>query len=401
MDATTNRRNLVASVVVAGLLGLAAVLLAVLLAAVGSGGGEASQELAQKGGAPGNGNVAPQFRVDPNWPKALPNNWVMGQVGGMDVAQDDTIWLVQRPRSLDENTELIHSDPAPPVMQFDRDGNLLQAWGPVQGPEGVPEGAEYEWFDNEHGLWVDHNNNVWLAGNGANDHHVLKFTRDGDFLLQIGEKGETGGNDDTELLGRPADGDVDPEANEVYVADGYLNNRVIVFDADTGEYQRHWGAYGQEEIGEIPAGEAPFDDEEADQFGNPVHCSVVADDGMVYVCDRPNNRVQVFETDGTFLREFAMQPGDPGLGSTWDVDFSPDQDQTFLFIADGSNQHIYTLRRADETLLDQFGRGGRYAGQFQWVHNLATDSKRNLYTAEVETGKRAQKFEFRGYRSIN
>lgn len=396
MVATTRKRSLVASLVVVGLL----VFAAALLSAVGTSDEGTGAEVGQ-GGAPGNGNVAPQFRVDPDWPKPLPNNWVLGQVGGMDVAQDDTIWIVQRPRSLDENAELIHSDPAPPVMQFDRDGNLLQAWGPVEGPEGVPEDAPYEWFDNEHGLWVDHNNNVWLAGNGGDDHQVLKFTRDGEFLLQIGEKGETGGNNDTELLGRPADGDVDPDANEVYIADGYLNNRVIVFDADTGEYKRHWGAYGQEEIPEIPAGEAPFDDEEADQFGNPVHCSVLAHDGLVYVCDRANNRVQVFETDGTFVSEFAMQPGDPGLGSTWDVDFSPDRDETFLFIADGSNQHIYTLLRADEELLDQFGRGGRYAGQFQWVHNLATDSKRNLYTAEVETGKRAQKFEFRGYRSVD
>jgi DNA-binding beta-propeller fold protein YncE len=234
---------------------------------------------------------------------------------------------------------------------------------------------------------VDHKGNVWIAGNGENDHQVLKFSQDGTFLLQIGQARMTGGSNDTELLGNPADTEVDPEANEVYVADGYLNKRVIVFDADTGEYRRHWGAYG----------ERPDDDPNAtDQFGNPVHCVRITNDGLVYVCDRANNRVQVFEKDGTFVREFEIEPDTLGNGSTWDVDVSPGRRQRYLYNADGENNYIWILERASEEILSTFGRNGRQAGQFHWVHNLVVDSKGNIYTAEVDTGKRVQKFRFRG-----
>jgi DNA-binding beta-propeller fold protein YncE len=338
------------------------------------------------------GKVAPRFVVDPFWPKPLPNKWLLGQVAGIAVDAEDDIWIVQRPGSLTVDEAGAAQDPprsdccipAPPVMEFDSDGNLLRAWG---GP-----GLGYEWPENEHGIFVDYKGNVWIAGNGDNDHQVLKFTQDGTFLMQIGQAGVTGGSNDTDSLGQPADMEVDPDTNEVYIADGYLNKRVIVFDADTGEYKRHWGAYG----------EPPSDDPnapEGSQFGNPVHCVRITEDDLVYVCDRANNRVQVFEEDGTFVREFVIEPDTLGNGSTWDLDVSPDLRQTFLYNADGENNYVWILRRSSDRILTTFGRNGRYAGQFHWVHNLVVDSKGNIYTAEVDTGKRAQKFEFRGFRS--
>jgi DNA-binding beta-propeller fold protein YncE len=365
------------------------VLLAAALVAVGLWTPVGSQ---QPGGVPG-GRVAPRFVVDPFWPKPLPNNWLLGQVAGIAVDAEDHIWIIQRPASLTEDEAGAAQDPprsdccvpAPPVIEFDSEGNVLQAWG---GPD-----AGYDWPENEHGIFVDYKGNVWIAGNGENDHQVLKFSQDGEFLLQIGQAGMTGGSNDTELLGNPADTEVDPETNEVYVADGYLNKRVIVFDADTGEYKRHWGAYG----------EPPSDDPnapEGSQFGNPVHCVRITEDGLVYVCDRANNRVQVFEKDGTFVKEFKIEPDTLGNGSTWDVDVSSDRRQRFLYNADGENNYVWILKRANDEILTTFGRNGRYAGQFHWVHNLVVDSRGNIYTAEVDTGKRVQKFSFRGFRPV-
>ncbi len=334
---------------------------------------------------------APKYEVDPFWPKPLPDNQLLGQVAGVAVDGQDHIWIIQRPGSLTEDEmgaalEPPRSEccvPAPPVMEFDQEGNLIQAWG--------GEGEGYEWPENEHGIFVDQNDNVWIAGNGDDDHQVLKFSRDGTFLMQIGRAGETGGSNDTELLGRPADIEVDPTNNEAYIADGYQNRRVIVFDGETGEYLRHWGAYG----------EAPTDDELADYdpaapadrtFRNPVHCVRIAEDGLVYVCDRVNNRIQVFQKDGTFVEEFIGNKETLGNGSIWDLDLSQDEEERYLFNADGENNEIQTLLRENGEVVSTFGRNGRYAGQFHWVHNLALDSAGNIYTAEVDTGKRAQKF---------
>jgi len=188
---------------------------------------------------------APKFQVDPWWPKPLPNNWLIGQAAGVAVDRHDHIWVIQRPRTLTEDERgatlspprSLCCVPAPPVLEFDVDGALLSSWG---GP-----GAGYEWPLNEHGIFVDYQDNVWIGGNDAKDHQVLKFTRDGKFLLQIGRADQTGGDNDTQHLGRPANMNVDPATNELFIADGYKNHRVIVFDAQTGAYKRHWGANGR------------------------------------------------------------------------------------------------------------------------------------------------------------
>jgi len=341
--------------------------------------------------APAYAAEPPKFQVDPFWPKALPNNWLMGQAAGVAVDAQDHIWVIHRPRSLTEDEKLatfsppraICCIPAPPVLEFDQEGNLLRSWG---GP-----GQGYDWFENEHGINIDYKGFVWVGGNGAHDGHVLKFTQDGKFVLQIGKLGPQNGSADTTRLGRPADTEVDPATNEVYVADGYGNHRVIVFDADTGVFKRMWGAYGKPPSDAKappfnPAGPAP------EQFANPVHCVKIAKDGLVYICDRQNNRIQVFNKDGSFVKEFFVAKETLAQGSMWNLALWPDAEQTYMMNADGANNEVRTLLREDGTVVGTFGRNGRNAGEFHWVHNLAIDSKGNIYTTEVDTGKRAQKF---------
>ena len=344
------------------------------------------------------GDGSPMYEVDPFWPKPLPNNWLLGAVGGMAVDAQDHVWIIQRPGSLEPGELLAIQDPpgaeccapAPPVLEFDAEGNFIQGWG---GP-----GEGYEWPATEHGIFVDYMDNVWIAGNGDGDHQVLKFSRDGTFLLQIGKAGTNEGSNSTQFLGKPADTEVDPEANEVYIADGYLNKRVIVFDADTGEYRRHWGAYGNEPD-DTPPGDYDPDAPTAQQFRNPVHCIRIPDDGLVYVCDRLNNRIQVFQKDGTFVKEGFIAKQTLGAGAVWDLDLSTDQ--VFLYNADGTNQKIWMLTKDDLQIVGSFGRHGRYAGQFHAVHNLVTDSQGNIYTGEVGTGRRAQKFVYKGRASTS
>jgi DNA-binding beta-propeller fold protein YncE len=341
---------------------------------------------------------APAFEVDPFWPKPLPNNWVLGSTIGVAVDAQDHVWIVHRQDAVEENFKAAALKPpvgtccipAPPVLEFDSAGNLVGHWG---GP-----GAGYEWPQSNHGIVVDHKGNVWVGSNGAKDTHVLKFTRAGKFLMQIGKQGKSGGSNDTENLNKPAKMYVDPETNELYVADGYGNRRVIVYDADTGKYKRHWGAYGNK------PDDTPFtynpDAPAPKQFGNPVHCAELAKDGLLYVCDRSVDRIQVFRKDGTFVKEAFYAKQTLRSGSVWDLTFSRDPGQQYLYIADGVNEKVYVVLRDTLELLTSFGSGGRQPGQFYGVHSVATDSQGNLYTTETYSGARVQKFAFKGMRAV-
>ena len=341
--------------------------------------------------APTTAQAVPQLQVDPFWPKPLPNNWLLGQVAGVAVDSRGHVWIVQRPASLSERERGAEQDPplgkccvaAPPVLVFDHSGNLVRAWG---GP-----GAGYEWPASEHGIYVDATDSVWLAGNGDQDAQILKFTLEGEFLLQIGRSGKSQGSNDTANLGSPADIAVDVAAHEVYVADGYRNRRVIVFDSETGAYKRHWGAYGNRPSDEPTPAYDPARPP-ARQFGNPVHCVRPANDGLVYVCDRVNNRVQVFRKDGTFVSEAFFERETRLSGSVSELAFSPDAAQSFIYMVDGVNNELRIVDRATNAVLGRVGRAGRYAGQFHVVHNVAVDAEGNVYTTEVNTGQRVQKF---------
>ena len=329
----------------------------------------------------------PQYKVDPYWPKPLPNNWILGQVSGVATDAKDHIWIIHRPLTLtdDEKGATLTPKrskcciPAPPVLEFDKQGNLLHAWG---GP-----GAGYEWPKNEHGIYIDSTGNVWVGGNDVTDQMILKFTPQGKFLLQIGSSGKSLGSNSITQLGRPAHMNVDPVANEVYVADGYLNKRVIVFDSNTGAYKRHWGAYGNTPSDEKMDNFNP----KSSQFANPVHCVRLMKDNTLFVCDRANNRIQVFENSGKFIREMAYEIDTKGSGSVWDL-IPSDASQKYILIADGTNNEVAVLDRATAQKVGSFGRSGRNAGDFHWVHNIAVDSEGSVYTTEVDTGKRAQRF---------
>ena len=329
----------------------------------------------------------PQFRVDPFWASELPNNWILGQVSGLAVDNQDHVWIVHRPRTLDarqRGEEGMCCVPAPPVIEFDPNGNVMRSWG---GPS-----DSYEWPQSEHGIHVDNQDNVWIGGNGSGDAHVLKFTADGEFLLQIGRAGQRTGSNDTENLGRPASIEVDPTASEVYIADGYGNRRLIVFDSSTGEYRRHWGAYGEQpDDMDLPAYDPTS--EPIRHFRSPVHGIAIANDGLVYVADRTNNRIQVFQKNGQFVTEAFVRPETLGSGSVSGVTLSQDDDQQWLFVPDGTNNVVWIVDRSSLEVVDYFGRLGKNAGQFYRLHNLAIDSRGNLYTTEVNVGQRLQKFD--------
>ena len=330
----------------------------------------------------------PRYAVDATWPQPLPNQWILGQVAGIATAADDTIWVIHRPGSLTEDERGAATTPkrskcctsAPPVLQFDRQGKLLRSWG--------GKGAGYDWPGNEHGIYVDPKGDVWIGGNGNTDHMLLKFTADGKFLMQIGKPGASKGSNDPEQLGRPAHMELDAAANELYVADGYGNRRVIVFDAATGAYKRHWGAYGNRPDDSKIADYNP----QSPQFGNPVHCVRLTRENLVYVCDRMNNRIQVFKKSGEFVTQYVYEPDTKGSGSVWDLVFSEDAGQRYLLVADGTNNEVRIVLRATGEVIGAFGRPGRQAGDFHWVHNIAIDTQGSVYTSEVDTGKRAQRF---------
>lgn len=331
------------------------------------------------------------FKVDASWPKPLPNNWILGQVGGMAVDAQDNIWVFQRPRSLTEDEKGAALTPprskccvpAPSVLVFNSAGDVVKAWG------GPGENLGYDWPAVEHGILVDNKGFVWLTGSGKDDGMVLKFTTDGKFVKQFGKRGPLTSSKDLTQFGQAAALALDAPANEMYVADGYGNHRVAVFDTETGAIKRIWGAYGKPPTDDHVTGANP----DSPQFANPVHCVTLAKDGLVYVCDRRNNRVQIFHKDGSFVRQSVFDAKTLGSGSSWGVAFSPlDPDQNYFVLIDGTNNELKTVRASDGAIIATFGHPGRDAGAFHWVHVGAFDSRGNFYTGEVDTGKRVQKW---------
>jgi DNA-binding beta-propeller fold protein YncE len=386
------------------------------------------------------GATAPRFEVDPFWPKPLPNHWILGQTIGVSVDAQDHVWIIHRAGSLEAGE--VHATtkpptaqccaPAPPVLQFDQEGNLISSWG---GP-----GQGYDWPESNHGITIDYKGYVWIGGNGvgtppagaaaagrgqravvdasrgaqvavrtgqeqneeqssgvtyANDAMILKFTQAGKFLMQIGKPGQSKGSNDLENLRRPAKIFIDKKENEAYIADGYGNHRVIVFDADTGKYKRHWGAYGNKPS-DANLGAYNPDAPPAQQFRNPVHCADLSVDRLLYVCDRVNDRIQVFKPDGTFVKEAFYEKRTLGSGSAWDVAFSKDAQQKYIYLADGENDRVHIIDRESLQVLTTFGEGGRQPGEFYGVHSIATDSKGNIYTTETYRGQRVQRFLYKG-----
>ncbi|HEY2152062.1 MAG TPA: hypothetical protein VGH34_14745 [Vicinamibacterales bacterium] len=342
------------------------------------------------------GTQAPRFEVDPMWPKPMPNHWVMGNVIGVGVDTKDNVYIIHRGAGSLEAKEIYattnppSSDccvPAPPVVEFDAAGNFVRAWG---GP-----GQGFEWPDSNHGITPDSKGNVFIGGNGPNDGQVLKFTQDGKFVKQFGFAYAGAGSNDMWAFKQVAKISLDEAANEAYVSDGYGNHRVAVIDMDSGKIKRYWGAYGNKpddtNLGRYNP-TAPI----AQQFRNPVHCAEPSKDGFVYVCDRVNDRIQVFTKEGKFVKEAFVEKNTLGDGAVWDIAFSKDPAQKYFYLADGANEKVHVFDRQSLTELTAFGDGGRQPGQFYAVHSIATDSKGNVYTTETYRGQRLQKFVYKG-----
>jgi DNA-binding beta-propeller fold protein YncE len=416
---------------------------------------------------------APGFVIDPAWPQPLPNNWLVGQLGGLYVDQHDHVWVYNRPRTMtNEEAGLEGAVPgamndkgvpinglgqpraygpiadcckaAPSILEFDADGKLLRSWGGPADPGFIggkcKESAGCIWPQSEHGIYVDQKDNVWISGNAAvpgkadmpwstnkagGDGMVLKFDMDGNFKLRIGgtptkpDSNDThGGINGTPLLYQATDMVVDPATNRLYVSDGYGNRHVLIVDADTGKYIGHFGAYGNnpvDDAGAKTAGTWIQDYAKGNRkpafFRNPVHCVKLSNDGKIYVCDRGNDRIQVFDKNSPELGKACSNPtGQPGKcgfvaeqfisehtnttipGTAVSINFSADKAQSCLYVGDNSNMTIYLLNRSNLQELGRLGRSGQMPGEFHWLHQVSVDSKGNIYTAEVDTGKRIQKF---------
>ena len=375
------------------------VFLAVALLAGFSGGAVAAEA----------SKAYPKFEVDPLWPKQLPDNYIMGDLAGIGIDAQDHVWVITRQKTLDP-TDYLGAEKMPPssvccrhapaVIEFDPDGNMVQGWGGPYTP--TDTGATFEWPDHEHGLTIDYKGNVWICGNGKvadkgiDDNQCLKFSKTGKFLLQIGHSGKSKGSFDTENLNHPSQVAVWQKTNEVFISDGYVNRRVAVFDNDTGKFKRMWGAYGKAPDDKAPR-ERTFEGPLPQQF-NLVHGIKISNDGLVYVSDRQNNRIQVFTLEGKFVKEGFIQRGTRNVrGTSYSTAFSADPEQRFLYDADLANFKVRVLDR--QTLQEipgaAFGHGGPYPGQFNQLHIIATDSKGNLYTTEA-IGGRVQKWVYKG-----
>jgi DNA-binding beta-propeller fold protein YncE len=326
--------------------------------------------------------AGPQFAVDTSWPLPLPDNWQTGQVGGICVdRQDDAVYIVHR-RDLNKE-EQETSTPAPSIIKFDRAGKVVKAWGDETTVPNII-----------HGCTVDKSGSVWVAGNG--DAIVQKYSPEGTLLLQIGTRGTFDSADGTakgkglnsarDKLYLPSGVAIDDTNGDVYISDGYGNRRVVVFDKD-GRFLRQWGHQATDD--ESRRGEPAA-------FAQVVHCITLSNAGLVYVCDRQGNRVQVFKKDGTFVRNIAVPAMTGKLpdkrGSVWWLGFSPDVAQKYLYVADGGAEQVHVLDHESGAILSSFGRAGHQAGNFTHGHTLAVDSLGNIYVAETGDGRRVQKF---------
>ncbi|MEZ5517539.1 MAG: hypothetical protein R3F41_08775 [Gammaproteobacteria bacterium] len=369
-------------------------------AALLTGLGIGQHQLQQSASAASGSRLVPQFEVDPFWPQPLPNKWILGRTIGVATDARDHVYIVHR----DQNSMFMNQEigltlgraecctAAPPILEFDIDGNLIKAWG------GPSADGEYVWPESNHGIEIAPNGDIWIGGNGGGDSHVLVFTSDGDYIRTIGTPGEDIDSNSTTHFSRVAEIAIDADAGEAYFADGYGNRRVAVVDMATGAFKRYWGAYGNRPDDDadntyIPGEPLP------QQFRGPVHCAEPSNDGLIYVCDRGADRIQVFRPDGTFVKEAQINPLTLA-GSTWDITFSRDADQEFLYVANGGDMKVHILDRDTLEVLYSFGEGGRQPGLFFSPHSIVTDSEGNIYTTETYEGKRVQKFVYQGMREL-
>jgi len=367
--------------------------------------------------------MVPWFEADPYWPKPLPNHWVLAMTIGLDVDKQDNVWIVHRPQTLEQKESYAARNEAdcciaaPDVLEFDPAGKLIRHWGRDQ-----VKGNGHDWPSSNHGISVGPDGNIWLGGNGAaqprppagsaaqfadtpaappplyagggvgqyHDSFILKFTPDGKYLAQIGKANGSKGSLDTENVRGVAQ--IRFVGNEMILADGYGNKRVSVWDATTLKFKRMWGAYGKKPD-DTPI---PHYDVNSPQFGNPMHCAQPSNDGLIYACDRTNNRIQVFKMDGTYLSQHILKPDTRGDGSAWEIAFSRDPQQKFMYISDGANENIHVFDRKTMKELYWFGGGGRQPGQFYAVHSIVTNTKGDIFTTETYRGQRVQKFTYKG-----